>query len=104
MAAGVGNALYHFIRDLESVAELGLWQAVTHYTSYLFYCAVLATGIGISQARSNAGRKPRPGLLGSLWSALCVWSFFVCLHVFGDESKIMTLRDRFAFFASLFGF
>ncbi|RJG03893.1 hypothetical protein D3878_21755 [Noviherbaspirillum sedimenti] len=103
MAAGVGNAIYHFIGDIEAVAIMGLWPAAESYASYLFYCVVLATGIGISQARMSAGRKPSPTFMGSLWSVLCVWSFFVCLHVFGDGTRILSLRDRFSFFASLFG-
>jgi hypothetical protein len=103
MAAGVGNALYHFIRDIKIVAVVGLAKATEDYTSYLFYCLVLAIGIGISQARMSAGRKPSPTLLGTLWSMLCVWSFFVVLHVFGDETRILSLQDRFSFFANLFG-
>lgn len=103
MAAGVGNALYHFIRDIKSVAIMGLWKAVESYTSYLFYCVVLAIGIGISQARVSAGRKPSSTFIGTLWSVLCVWTFFVCLYVFADETRILSFRDRFSFFASLFG-
>lgn len=103
MAAGVGNALYHFIRDINTVAIMGLAKASANYTSYLFYCFVLAIGIGISQARMNAGRKPALTLPGTLWSVLCVWTFFVSLRVFGDETRILSLQDRFSFFASLFG-
>ncbi|MBI1889912.1 MAG: hypothetical protein HYS18_04645 [Burkholderiales bacterium] len=104
MAAGVGNALYHFINDIKYVATMGLGQAIESYASYLFYCAVLAIGIGISQLRINAGRKPSPTFMGSLWSVLCVWTFFVLLHVFGDETRTFPFADRCAFFASLFGF
>ncbi len=104
MAAGVGNALYHFIRDIRYVATMGLWQSIESYASYLFYCVVLAIGIGISQARVSAGRKPSTTLIGSLWSMLCVWSFFVCLHVFADETRDLSFQERFSFFVSLFGY
>ncbi|QAU33709.1 hypothetical protein [Janthinobacterium sp. 17J80-10] len=104
MAAGVGNALYHFIRDIKYVALQGPLMAGESFVSYLFYCVVLALGIGISQARQTAGRKPSTTFLGTLWSVLCVWGFFVCLHVFGDEARTFPLRDRLAFFASLFGY
>ncbi len=103
MAAGVGNALYHFIRDIRHVALFGLEQTAANFASYLFYCFVLAAGIGISQARTNAGRRLPQTLAGSLWSMLCVWSFFICLQVFGDETRSLSLGERFAYFASLFG-
>jgi hypothetical protein len=103
MAAGVGNALYHFIKDINTVAIIGLAKAIENYTSYLFYCFVLAISIGISQARLTAGRKPSPTLTGTLWSILCVWAFFVSLRVFGDETKILSFWDRLSFFVSLFG-
>jgi hypothetical protein len=103
MAAGVGNALYHFIREINTVAIVGLAKAAEDYTSYLLYCLVLAIGIGISQARMRAGRKPSLTLLGALWSMLCVWTFFVLLHVFGYPTRNFPLGDRFSFFANLFG-
>lgn len=103
VAAGVGNALYHFIRDIGHVASMG-WQAASvGFSSYLFYCVLLATGIGISQARVTAGHKPPASFLGSLRAVLCVWTFFVCLQVFGDETRLFPLGDRLAFFISLFG-
>jgi hypothetical protein len=103
MAAGVGNAVYHFIRDIGVVATMGPWGAVESYTSYLFYCVVLATGIGISQARVNAGIRPPDGVLGRAWSFVCVWGFVVCLNIFGNESRVHTLSERLSFMGSLFG-
>lgn len=103
MAAGVGNAVVHFIRDVKLVATMGWWWTVETYTSYLFYCFVLACGIGISQARASAGFKPATGFWGSLCSVLCVWAFFVCLYVFGDETRTYTLGERLSFMFHLFG-
>ncbi len=103
MAAGVGNAVYHALRDVHLVAELGWQQAGANYVSYLFYCAVLATAIGISQARITAGRQLADGLLARLWSLACVWGFFVALQVFGEESRHFPFTDRVAFFVRLFG-
>lgn len=103
MAAGVGNAIYHFLRDIHFVASMG-WQAATvGYASNLFYCTVLALGIGISQTRLSAGRQLAEGWAARLWSVLCVWGFFVVLRVFGDESRTFAFGDRWAFFLSLFG-
>lgn len=103
MAAGVGNAIYHFVRDIHWVAHLGWQAAVTGYASNLVYCTVLALGIAVSQARITAGRVLPEGWAGRLWSLLCVWGFFVLLRVFGEESRRFALGDRWAFFLSLFG-
>ena len=104
VAAGVGNAIYHFIRDIELIAVLGPWQALEGFTSYLLYCFLLAGGIGISQARMTAGRRLPSSLPGMLWSGLCVWGFITCLQVFADESRILPLQDRLVFLATLFGY
>ncbi len=103
MAAGVGNATYHFIRDIDVVATMGLWNAVLSFDGYLFYCFMLATGICVSQLRVNLGVKPSDTLLGRLRSFLCVWGFFVSMHVFGDDARIYTLPERLSFMATLFG-
>lgn len=103
MAAAVGNALWHFVRDIDLVARLGLAAALETYASYIFYCVILATGVGLSQIRVNAGIRPSPTLPGKLYSFLCVWSFVVCMHLFSDGSRNHTLGERLSFLASLFG-
>ena len=100
MAAGVGNAIFHFMVDIKYVKSMGLWNAVISFESYIFYCIILATGIGISQARA---RRDTPSILGCLWSFACVWSFVVLLHVFGNETHVYTLGERLSFMFSLFG-
>jgi hypothetical protein len=104
MAAGVGNAIYHFIRDIEYVALLGPMQTLEDFSPYLLYCFLLAVGIGISQARISAGRRLPATPFGVLWCGLFVWGFFICLHVFSDESRILSLRERVSFFTTLFGY
>ncbi len=103
MAAGVGNAIWHFFYDIRLVATMGLANALETYTSYAFYCVVLATGIGLSQVRANRGIRPPSTPLGRAYSFLFVWSFVVGLHVFGDGSRNHTLNERGRFLASLFG-
>lgn len=103
MAAGVGNALWHFLYNIEMVATMGLARALESFTSYAFYCLTLATGIGLSQVRASRGIRPPSSLFGKLYSFLFVWSFVVCLHVFGDESRNHSLTERFLFFLNLFG-
>ena len=102
MAAGVGNAIYHFVKHIDDVASVGLGKALVDFESYLLYCAVLATGIGLSQAR-NHSRRLSMSLCGRLWSFACVWSFVVCIHVFGIETNTFPLAERLRFMASLFG-
>lgn len=103
MAAGVGNALWHFLYDIQVLTSMGLTKALETYTSYAFYCLVLATGIGLSQVRASQGIRPPSTLFGRLYSFFFVWSFVVCLHVFGDESRDHSLTERLQFFMSLFG-
>ena len=103
MAAGVGNAIFHFVRDIGLVQTMGVHDALVSFTSYLFYSTVLGTGIAISQMRRASGFIPGDTLLARIWSFMCVWSFVVCLNIFGDESRVHTLFERLAFMASLFG-
>lgn len=103
MAAGVGNALWHFIRDINVVATQGVVFAFSSFTSYLFYCLILATGVGLSQLRANAGFRPSLKWHGRVLSFLTVWGFVVCMHVFSDESRSQSLEQRLRFMASLWG-
>jgi hypothetical protein len=103
IAAGVGNALWHFLRDAHLIATLGPGQAIRSFESYMFYCAILATGIGFSQLRLSVGIKPSEGIVGRIQSFVIVWSFVVTLHVFSDGSRSHRLSDRINFLASLFG-
>lgn len=103
MAAGVGNAVWHFLYNIRVVAEQGLLGAIESYTSYAFYSVVLATGISLSQVRANMGIRPPSSGWGRVYSFLFVWSFVSCLHVFGDESRNHTLAERARFLFSLFG-
>lgn len=103
MAAGIGNGIWHFVRDISLVATTGPAAALERFTSYAFYCAVLATGVGISQIRANLGARPSQTLIGRLYSFFFVWSFVTCMHIFSNGSLHYTLGERLSFLASLFG-
>ena len=103
MAAGVGNALWHFTRNIDVVASAGLPSASASYTSYLFYATLLAVGVGLSQVRANMGLRPATTPLARLASFLFVWSFVIGIHVFGDGSRTHTLTERLQFMAFLLG-
>jgi hypothetical protein len=105
MAAGVGNALYHFFRDVDLLFSMGPRAALLGFDSYVFYCVVLALSIAISQLRSGPDSAPKKnGVLPRAWSFACVWSVVLCLHVFGGiESRTYSLQQRLSFMAHQLG-
>jgi hypothetical protein len=103
MAAGVGNALWHFSRNILAVATEGVAGAFASYTSYLCYATVLAVGVALSQVRASRGIAPSMRLPARLWSFAFIWSFVICIHVFGDGTRVHTLHQRWKFMVSLFG-
>jgi hypothetical protein len=102
MAAGVGNAIYHFMIDIDFVQSMGFLGALESFISYAFYCVILATGIGISQVRANMGYKPSTSIYGRIQSFFVVWVFVTLLHVFSDESRNHTLFERMQYLLSMF--
>ncbi|MGL3108568.1 hypothetical protein [Bradyrhizobium sp. BR 1432] len=104
MAACLGNLLFHFIRDIRFVVELGWWKALTGEASHAFYTLLLAVGVGVSQmqtqgrARADHGRSARA--LGMIWVIL----FFCLLHVFDAPlDRVHTIWQRADFLAYLLG-
>jgi hypothetical protein len=100
MAAGVGNWLFHLIRDIGAVAEIGWWKYLVGFQTYAFYCFVLALGIIVSQFR-----KPRSyeGLLrGKIVPVVGIAAFFCLLQIFNDTSWSRPLPDHFRLFFYLF--
>jgi D-alanyl-lipoteichoic acid acyltransferase DltB (MBOAT superfamily) len=105
MAACAGNAIFHFFRDISSVAELGWWRAIAGFQTYLFYSFVLGAGICVSQLRA----KRRNDGSHSWWRrraapVLCVSGFYCLLHIFDDTNRTYGLREHFVFAGRLFGF
>ncbi len=103
MAAGVGNLIFHFIRDLPDINTLGFWKMLESYESYTLYCALLATAIGFSQLRQHAGITPPNTRLGRLRAFFVIWTFIVLLQNFDVTMRDFTLGQLLAFNASLFG-
>ena len=103
MAAGVGNALWHFMADIQLIAVDGLWGALSSFSSYLFYSFVLAVGVGLSQVRASMGYRPSSTLAGRIYAFLFVWSFVVLLRVFSDGTRDHSFAQRLQFLLSLFG-
>ena len=102
MAAGVGNLLFHAVRELDRVPALGLPQAVLGLQTYAFYCLILATGIVVSQLRSAPLVTEGGWLKTRAAPFLGVMLFFCLLQVFDDTRRTMSLLDHLRFFVSLF--
>jgi len=100
-AACVGNLLFHFIRDIHFVGEMGLWRAVIGEQSHAFYTFVLAISVGLSQMRRAPQPAPRGWLRGRLLPCLWVSGFFCLIHIFDaplDREHSLWQRAEFLFY------
>lgn len=102
-AAGIGNFLYHFMRETHVFANGEVAEMMPRFLTYAFYVSVLSAGLIVSQLR---GRKPKPEdgfiryhVLPRMW----VMAFFCFLKIFDDIFGIGTLADRFVYLVRLFG-
>lgn len=103
MAAGVGNIIWHFMRDIRSVIDVGLAQSVIGFQTFAFYAIVLAAGIAVSQALPRQDHSAASWFRRQLLPCLRVASFFCLLRIFDDEQRTRTLAQHFAFLFHLFG-
>ena len=105
MAACAGNAIFHFLRDVSFIGELGWWRAIGGFQTYLFYTFVLGAGISISQLRAKRkDDQPHCWLRRHLVPVLCVSGFYCFLHIFDDTGRTYGLHEHFVFVGRLFGF
>jgi hypothetical protein len=103
-AACAGNAIFHFLRDISFVAELGWWRAIVGFQTYLFYTFVLGAGISISQSRGKRKDDPSQSWFRRrLAPVLCVTGFYCFIHIFDDSNRTYGLREHFVFAGRLFG-
>jgi hypothetical protein len=100
-AAGFGNAFYHFVRDVDYVAQLGLWRALAGFQVYLFYTMVLATGISISQWQGK--RLQTSWFRREVLSRATLILFYCLIHIFDDTRRTVSLGAHFAFLFRLVG-
>ena len=102
-AAGLGNFLFHFMRETHVFATKHWLEALAGFQSAAVYSALLAAGLIISQWR---GRKPLPehGFFAyQVRPRLAVIGFFCLLKIFDDLSGEGSLGERFSFALSLIG-
>ena len=104
MAACAGNAIFHFLRDISLVAELGWWRAIAGFQTYLFYSFVLGASISISQLRGRRkDDQSKSWFRRRLVPVVCVSGFYCFVHIFDDTGRIYGLREHFVFVGRLFG-
>jgi D-alanyl-lipoteichoic acid acyltransferase DltB (MBOAT superfamily) len=97
-AACVGNLLFHFIRDIHFVADMGVWNAVVGDQSHALYTFVLAMGVALSQMRVGNRKVAKGWLRGRVLPCVWVVGFFCILHVFDaplDRDHSIWQRGQF---------
>jgi len=111
VSVGLGVPLFHFVRDIDAVRELGLWRAVAGYHVYLCYATMLSIGIGVSQIRKmNTAKMGRQGdgrQETVLWTRVLpiasVVLFFCFLQVFDELRRTVPIREHVLFLTRLAG-
>lgn len=103
-AATLGNLIFHFMRDIHYVADLGLWKALVGYHVYGFQCLVLGIAIGISQLRGRKRLEKGHWLRGQVVPTTVMLSFFCMLHIFNYIGRTCPIQEHFRFLFSLAGF
>ena len=111
VAVGLGIPLFHFIRDVHYIAELGFLRALTGYHVYLCYATMLSIGIGCSQIRKQhkAGQPAAPETSFSAWfryklrPTAGVVLFFCFLQVFDDIRRTVPIGEHILFLRRLVG-
>jgi hypothetical protein len=109
VSVGLGVPLFHFVRDIDVVRQLGLWRAVTGYHVYLCYATMLSVGIGISQIRkmsaprNPSGNPPESFLRTRVLPIAGVILFFCFLQVFDELRRTVPIREHLLFLTRLIG-
>jgi hypothetical protein len=104
MAAGVGNWIFHMMKELKSVPQMGLLNTVVASQNYVFYCIVLSIGIGLSQMKRPSTSSRRHGWLrGEALPSLRVIVVYCLLEVFMYPYSPYSLKAHFSFLFHCFG-
>jgi hypothetical protein len=102
-AAGVGNAIYHFLYLLGEIPEHGLVTLLYGFQSYLIYATALSVGIIVSQLNKSRP-QPEDGFFRyEVLPRLNVTLFFCTLMVFDDLRPGIELSARFSYLFNLVG-
>lgn len=102
MAAGFGNVLFHYFRDIQYIVQWGPWQAFLEFHVYMFYGLVLGVGIGISQLRNRAARPATHWFRRQVLGRAGVVAFYCFVLIFDNPDRNLSIQDNFVFVLSLF--
>jgi hypothetical protein len=101
-AAGLGNLLFHFLRDIHFILRFGFLAAVRLYSSYAVYAFVLASAIAISQLRQLGHRHRQLSRLGRIRALVGVLTFYAVVSVFEEPNVSYRLEDYCGYALNLF--
>jgi len=102
-AAGLGNFLYHFMRETYVFADGVSLETLAIFQSAVFYSLALALGLIISQLRNKKVRPQDGWFHYHVLPRFNVFFFFCFLKIFDDITGEGSFLQRADFAASLFG-
>lgn len=101
-AAGLGNFLFHYLKDYKAILTLGWRGSLELYASYAAYALLLGAAIGLSQLRIMR-RGHRPPIGWRKWRAIAaVITFYVLIAVYLEPNPDFGLRDYGLYLVNLF--
>jgi hypothetical protein len=106
-AAGVGNFLFHFLRDSEYVLRWGFGGALRLYASYAVYAMILGTVIALSQMRvlahtSHKKDAPAAPIYRRVLAVGAVLVFYCMISAFEEPNVHHNLGDYVGYLMYLF--
>ena len=102
-AAFLGNFLFHFMRDIWYVVELGFFEAMFAFHSYFIYCFILGNVIFLSQWRQGKINQRAVGPVSRFFAPVRVLGFYCLLSVFIDDRR-ESITDNIDFLLALLPF
>jgi hypothetical protein len=102
-AAFFGNFLFHFMRDIWFVVELGFFRALGAFHVYFVYSFLLGNMIFLSQWRQDKAGPVTTGPISRILTPVRVLGFYCLLTVFVDFRR-ESISDNIAFLLSIFPF
>jgi hypothetical protein len=102
-AAFFGNFLFHFMRDIWVVVELGFFEAMVAFHTHFIYAFVLGNVIFLSQARKEKVSQSKAGLFTRFFTPIRVFGFYCLLSIFVDFRRA-PISDNISFLLSLLPF
>jgi hypothetical protein len=102
-AAFFGNFLFHFMRDIWYVVELGFFEAMIAFHSYFAYSFVLGNAIFLSQWRQEKVKLRAIGPVSRFFAPVRVLGFYCLLTIFVDFRR-ESISDNISFLLSLLPF